>query len=80
MGVHRLALDELALDRVERRQLVMPRLQCPHLGLDAEKRAQKILEMRSQCDQKLGFSLRVRSAGLARAASRRAAKRVRRPP
>ncbi len=36
--VHRLALDELALDGEERRELVVPRLQRAHLGLDAEQR------------------------------------------
>ncbi len=55
--VHRLALDELALDRVERRQLVVLRLQRPHVGLDAEERAQEVLEMRPERDQEFGLLL-----------------------
>jgi hypothetical protein len=47
MRVHRLALDELALDGVERRELVVPLLERPHVALDPEQRAEKILEMRA---------------------------------
>ena len=49
------ALHEQALDRIERRQRVMPRLQRPHLGRDAEQLAEKILEMRRQIDQQIEF-------------------------
>ena len=65
MRVHRLALDELALDGVERRELVVSRLERAEIGLDAEQRAHEILEMRSERDQELGLRLRREGAGFA---------------
>ena len=49
------ALHEQPLDRIERRQLVMTRLQLPDLGRDAEQLADKIFEMRSEIDQQVRF-------------------------
>ena len=59
----RAALHEQPLDRIERRQLVVPRLQRPHLGGDAEQLADEILEMRREIDQQVGFSLAVERLG-----------------
>jgi hypothetical protein len=39
--VHRLALHELALDREDRRKLVVPRLKRAHVLVDAEQRSRK---------------------------------------
>ena len=49
----RTALHKEALDRIERRQFVMPRLQYPDLGGDAEQFAEKILDMRGQIDEQV---------------------------
>ena len=57
VGVHRLPLDELAFDGVERRELVMSRFERAERGFDAEQRAQEILEMRPERDQQLGLGL-----------------------
>ena len=61
--VHRLALHELALDDVERRELVMPRLERAHLVADAEQRGEEVLEMRRERDQELGLGLAVERIG-----------------
>jgi hypothetical protein len=57
--VHRLALDELALDRIERCELVVTRFERPDLIVDAEQRGQEVLEMRCERDQEVGFALLV---------------------
>jgi hypothetical protein len=44
--VHRLALDELPLDGVKRRELVMLRLERAHVAFDREQRREKVLEVR----------------------------------
>jgi hypothetical protein len=49
--VHRLALDEEPLHRVQRRQRVMRRFERADLGGDAEERCQEILEMRGDGNQ-----------------------------
>ena len=48
-------LHEQPLDRVERRQFVMVRLQCPYLGCDPEQLADEIFEMGREIDQQVGF-------------------------
>ncbi len=63
--VHRLALDEKALDGVERRQLVVPRLERAHVGLDPEQRRDEVLEVRAQRDQQLGLRLARERVGAA---------------
>ena len=69
MRVHRLALDEQALDRVERRKLVVARLERAHLGFDAEQRRDEILEVRRERDQQLRLVL-ARSSASGRCARR----------
>ena len=49
------ALHEQPLDRIERRQLVVARLQCPNLGADPEQLAEEILDMGRQIDEQVGF-------------------------
>ena len=51
----RASLHKQALDRIERRQIVMARLQRPHLRRDAEQLAEEILDMRRQLDQQIQF-------------------------
>ena len=62
----RAALHEQALDRIERRELVVTRLQRPHFGGDAEQLADKVFEMRRQIDEKV----RLRPCARARRARR----------
>ena len=76
--VHRLALDEQALDREQRRELVMRRLQRAHLGLDAEQLREEVLEVRRDGEQQVGLGLR-RRAPSGRRGRRRAAPPARRP-
>ncbi len=52
----RAALHEQPLDRIERRQFVMARLQRPHLDGNAEQMPKEILDMRRQIDQQVGFA------------------------
>ncbi len=54
-ALDRAALHEQPLDRIERRQRVVARLQRANLGSDAEQRAEEILDMRRQFDQQLRF-------------------------
>ena len=54
-SLDRTALNEEPLYRIERRQLVMTRLQCPHIGRDAEQPAKEILDMRRQIDNEVRF-------------------------
>ncbi len=55
--IHRLALDELALHDVKRRELVVQRFELTHFRLDPEQRRDKVLEVRSDRDQEIGFLL-----------------------
>ena len=48
-------LNKQTLDRIERRQLVMARLQLSDLGFDPEQPADKVLQMRREIDQQVGF-------------------------
>ena len=66
VGVHRLALHEKTLHRVQRCKLVMRRFESTYVGLDAEQAREKVLEVRTDRDQQLGFvlarqSLRIRA-------------------
>jgi len=60
----RLALHELALAGVQRRQRVVARLQGAHLGADAEQLADEVLQIRPKADQQLAVSLVVQRSGL----------------
>ena len=53
------SLHELTLDRVKRRQFVVPCGQRLGFGLDAEQAGEKILQLRGDIDQqgRLGFRL-----------------------
>ena len=51
VGIHRLALDEQALDRVQRGEFVVARGECPRFGLDPEQRDEEVLELRGERDQ-----------------------------
>ena len=55
--VHRLALDELALDGKQRRQRVVARLEGTHFGLDAEQLRDEVLDVRGDVDQQRGLVL-----------------------
>jgi hypothetical protein len=55
--VHRLALDERPLHRVQRRELVMARLQRKNIDLDSKKVRDEVLEVRCQRDQELRLGL-----------------------
>ena len=71
--VHRLALDEQTLHRVERRELVVPGLERAHFGLDAEQRRDEVFEMRPERDQelRLGLALQRIRVGARRGEARR---------
>jgi hypothetical protein len=58
VGIHRLALHELSLDGVERRQRVVLRLERLDVGDDAEQAGEKVLDVRRDVDQQRGFFLR----------------------
>jgi len=53
VGVRRLALDEQALDRVERRERVLRRLERPDLVLHAEECRHEILDVGTQRDHQV---------------------------
>jgi hypothetical protein len=55
--VDRLALDELAANGEQRRQLVVAGFERAHVGADAEQLRDEILDMRRDGDQQLGFCL-----------------------
>ena len=70
--MHGLALHELALDAVERRQLVVARRERLDFRLDAEQLRDESLEVRREREQQLRFLLRRQRRGLgARARSSR---------
>ena len=57
MRVHRLALDEEALHRIERRELVVLPLQRADVARNAEQRGEEILQMRPKRDQQVRLTL-----------------------
>ena len=63
VGIHGLALDELALDRKQRGQFVMPRFERADGIADAEQRPQKVLEMGCYCQQEVGLGQRSQAFG-----------------
>ena len=57
-------LDELALDRVERRELVVPLRKCEDLVGDAEELGEKALEVRREVEQQLRLGLCIQGFGI----------------
>ena len=60
----RAALHEQALDRIERRQLVVAGLQVADFGRDAEQLADEVLDCRGEIDQQIGFRLAIERIGV----------------
>ena len=58
VAIHRLALDERALHCVQRRELVMARLQRQDFRFDPEKMRDEVLDVRRDGDQELGLRFR----------------------
>ena len=58
------SLDELALHRIERRQLMMPCLQRAHFRLNAEQGRDEVFQMRRQFDDQFGTLFGIERGGI----------------